>query len=449
MYPLTSSLRNSLEIFLEDETIRPESFIEFVSKKRSDPLPLLASIFNHVRSSVPKLARHEELEAVLEDELTKRYFVQILPNKPLLLSKKCYVQNLNDDGWMHVASFLKFKSFVAYSSTCRRFREIALVALPLNARNIQKLMQRQIARTQFVPRPFAQSSYNRPYDLTLAKVRSVAALGQFPGAKSLRILDANTSSAHFTELMASLPHLQSLYFGNLNQVTPQVLAECLFPASLRACTLLGEKACDEAVQALSRRCPNLEELTLHACKRLTVAAFSDKTPFHSLKKLELFSSTISDSDLAYILSCCPHLQSLNLNHSSNLTGTTLAEYEGLKFLKELDLQGTGITDAVFMTIAKRASSLETLNIGFCDSISRQGYEEVTYPPKLERLLINWGNIGNQGLRRLLDTTNLKELQLTNCTRLTEEVFDERPGLRYRENFNFEGSTVLNAFAADF
>ena len=356
---------------------------------------------------------------------------------------------LTNDSWLHVASFLKYKSLKAFSATCRLFRQIGLQALSGNARIIQKLVQSQLAKTEYIPLPFAHASYNRPYDLTLACVQSVAAVGQFPGVRSLKILDANTSKAHFHALLASLPHLEKLYLGNLSQVTPDVLAQCVFPPSLKSCMLLGEKACDGAVRALARQCPNLKELTLHACKRLTIAAFSGKTPFRALGKLELFSATISDRDLGHILSCCPNLQSLNLNHSSNITGTTLAEFEGLEFLKELDLQGTGVSSDVFKIICLRAKCLQTLNIGFCDSISRQGYEEVVYPPKLERLFVNWGNIGNRGLQRLLDTTNLIELQLTNCTNLTEEVFDERPGLRYRPNFNFEGSTVLNVFAADY
>lgn len=449
MHPLTKELRGHLQVFLEDETIRPESFIEFIEKQPKEPLSSLASLFNHLRSSQPKTFRLLDLEAQLERELAQRYFVQILPNKPLMLSKKCYVQLLNTDGWLHVASFLKFKSLLAYSQTCRSFRQIGLQALSCDSKNIQKYVKHQLAGAAYVPLPFAEPSYSRPYDLTLTKVRSVAAAGQFPCVQSLKILDANISQVHFTGLLASLPHLKKLYFGNLNEVTPDVLAQCAFPPSLKSCMLLGEKACDQAVRALARQCPNLEELTLHACKQLTIAAFSGKTPFCALRKLELFSARISDRDLRHILSCCPNLQSLNLNHSSNLTGSTLAEFDGLEFLKELDLQGTGISDDIFKAICLRASNLQTLNIGFCDGISVHGYEEVVYPPKLERLLVNWGNIGNRGLLRLLDTTNLKELQLTNCTKLTEALFDERPWLRNRPDFNFEGSIALNAFAADF
>ncbi len=448
MHPLTRTLRESLAIFIENETIRPDAFIEFIEKKPNSR-PLLVSLFNHVRNTVDKESRHFELESALEDVLTKRHFVQVLPNRPVVLSKKCHLGRLTDDALLHIASFFKFKNLRSFTATCQRFRQIGLALFTRTPRNIQKLIQHELSRRIWVPLPFGADHYTVGYNLTLSKVLSVAALRQFPGVQQLKILDAKITREHVAEILQTTNDLRSFYCGNIQELAEGGFAALSLPATLESCTFMGSVATDCAVRALAKQCPLLQELVLHDCTAVTRAAFSKENPLLKLKKLILCSAKYTDAGLSHVLSCCPSVHTLTINRCTNFTGSSLFEFDGLEFLEELNVEMTHLTGEFFKSILDRAKNLVRLNVSFCDDIASQAFVEVVYPPKLEHFSCNWTEIDDDGLRHLLDSTNLKTLQLTSCSQLTSQLFNERPSLLKQEGFDFGFSSDVDAFVEDF
>ena len=121
----------------------------------------------------------------------------------------------------------------------------------------------------------------------------------------------------------------------------------------------------------------------------------------------------------------------------------------LEFLEELDVRGTPLTSNHYRLILQRANKLAALNVSFCDDVSEGAFEQAVYPPTLKRFAADWSNIGNRGFRHLFHSTHLEALEMRNCTRITNEVFDERPELLQRSNFYFDGTIAEGAFAANF
>lgn len=343
---------------------------------------------------------------------------------------------LNDDCWRCVLCHLKIKDLLVASCVNRYFRNVGFEVLVASPRNVQKLVQNKLAHANSVT-PLLDSPIQTRYDLTLTKVRSIAALMFFPAVRNLKVLDAAVSQAHFASMLTATVGLESLYCkAGLCSKGGESL---LLPASLKKCSLIGdiEGLHDSAVRSLSKKCPNLEEMILHCAKQLSIQAFAIETPFQNLRKLELFSANFGDVEISHVLSCCPSMRIFNINHCKNFTGSSLVDDARLEFLEELDVRGTPLTSNHYCLILQRAKKLAALNISFCDDVSEDAFEQAVYPPTLKRFAADWSNIGNQGLRRLLHSTDLEQLELRSCTRLTNEVFDERPELLQRPNFYFE------------
>lgn len=355
---------------------------------------------------------------------------------------------LDNDCWHHILSRLEIKDLLVVSCVNHYFRVMGFYAIAPFPRYVEKFVQKNLADANFLTLVLDPPIQTR-YDLTLTKVCSIGALALFPAVRNLKVLDAAVSQAHFTSMIATTVGLESLFckVGLCSKGGESLL----LPVSLKRCTLISDMQgmSDQAVRSLSKKCPNLEELILHSAKQLSIQAFSIGTPFQNLRKLELFSANFGDADISHVLSCCPSIRFFNINHCKNFTGSSLVDDAKVEFLEELNVCGTPITSNSYCLILERAKKLTALNISFCDDISEDAFEQVVYPPTLTRFIADWTNIGNLGFRLLLHSTHLEALEMRNCTRLTNEVFDEHPELLQRSNFYFDGTIAEDAFAADF
>lgn len=337
----------------------------------------------------------------------------------------------------HLFSCCSFKTVLALSATCTTLRANAYSAIASVSRLCRKYIERAAVKNGFLP----QITGSKPYDVVLQKLRSSEVFSRFPAARRITLYDANASKESIFALLAACQDIIDFKATYVRALAPADFSPCPFPRTLKSVTLMGNAVGDQTIRSLAAAVPNLEELVLHRCKDITMAAFSGKTPFRSLKKLHLYSAALNDVALGHIFGCCPNLRNIKLNHAENCTGSTLAECAFVEFLEELDLQGTNLTSTLFKVIVGRAKRLVSLEISFCDHITREAFEEVNYPKTLKSFSGHWTNIGDNGLRRLLDATNLESLQLTSCTRLTHAVFQERPQLLVREKFDFGFPTV--------
>ncbi|MCE5293538.1 MAG: F-box protein, partial [Chlamydiales bacterium] len=422
VYPLDSSLRWEFNVYLENDTIRPDLFLEKITRDIEDPREFLARLFNHVLYTEDKELRHNELLETIEWFLAKRHFVQVPLGQPLVITHKCFIEMLPHDCWDKVASRLPYKSLLAFSGTCKKFRAEGFAQLARNSRFINKYVRSALSTKDFSVSKVEQAVFDTRYDLDLPEVKALEVFRLFPGVRNLRILDRKSSFESIQAVLKALPTLQGLVLANLECLTNKTMPKLALPAGLKHCTLWAEVS-DTTINTLAQRCHGLTELVVCCARRLTAKAFSNKTPFTDLKKLHLYSVNYREATLRRIFKCSPKIENLHLNSCTAFRGGSLA---ALKFLKELNVSMTNFTGANFKALMQNASALTYIDISFCNGIASRDFEEVKYPQTLKEFTGHWTEINDNGLRNLIHTTALDSLQLTSCVRLTEEVFEEHP-----------------------
>ena len=432
VYPLDSSLCYSFGVYLENDTIRPDLYIEKVSSETEDSLPVLVRLFNHVLYTKDKNGRHKELLVSLEDFLTKKHFVQIVPGQPLVLTNECFIDMLPDENLDNILSRLGYKDLLEFSKTCMKFEGLGLARLARNSKYLNKYVSNALVTEGFILPKSPYDFFNARYNLDLPKFISLAVFKICPLVQTLKILEAKTSIKSMQAVLQALPNLQGLLLGNLECLTEVNIPTIEFPAGLKRCTLWGRTS-DTTIATLARRSLGLNELVVCCAKDLTPKAFSGKTPFKDLTKLHLYSVNYSEATLRHIFLCSPKIENLHLNSCNAFTGSSLVH---LRFLKELNASITSFTGAHFKTAMQNAPSLTTLDVSFCEGITSEDFEQVKYPKTLREFTGHWTDMNYNGLQNLILTTALDSLQLTSCVRLTEEVFEEHPELLAHPNYDF-------------
>jgi hypothetical protein len=406
MIPGAKWLSQQLSIFVENDTIRPEVFIEVI-ERRSNPLKSLVWLFNHIDGLREVDLRHIDLQQELETTLSKKYCVWTLA-KPVTISKKCYIKALNNEALLHIANRLDYNTLEAFSGVSRRFRSIALTAIASSSDFIQKFVEKALARP--IKRDFPNAPYHRKYELEVSRLRTTDALLQFPMATKVTVMDATVKKKVLQDLLLRIGKLEELTIFTMLTLSDQDVSMLPFPPSLKACSIMYPG--DATVLALAKKCPNLEKLSLRNCKTLTIAAFS-KTPFKNLRELDLSSAKYSDLELRGIFRLCPNVRSLSLTHCSLFTGSTLVEHEEAKFLEELNVSGTGFTGENLHKIFRIAKNLHSLNVSYCEDISEQAFAEAEYPSSLKNFTANWSNFGVGGLMRIQEFCVIESIEISD------------------------------------
>ncbi|MGD9108510.1 MAG: AAA family ATPase [Gammaproteobacteria bacterium] len=208
---------------------------------------------------------------------------------------------------------------------------------------------------------FKNIALNSPLQLKKLKIISFKNAGGL-AAKDLEII---------FRFCSNLEKLDLSWCGNIINV----LRELSNNSSLQLINLKKlnlsdiEELTDEAVEAIFKLCPNLEELNLSACFYIE-NAFKNlsqdlRNRLKKLKILNLYQTNITTENLEVILKCCPNLEVLNIGECEEIVGEFEDLSENSRFrlthLKELSLIDATMSKANIETILKISPNLEDLN----------------------------------------------------------------------------------------
>jgi hypothetical protein len=156
-----------------------------------------------------------------------------------------------------------------------------------------------------------------------------------------------------------------------------------------------------------------EKLSIPLAKTLELAKIAG--PF--LRKLDLSEKSISDQELKDIFRVCPNIKELNLSGCNKLTDAALDQLpEGLK---SLDLSFVKLSD---VALDQLPEGLKSLDLSFCVKLSDAVIGKL--PQGLLSLSLNRCNLTNAALQKL--PKGLQSLNLGGCKKLTDSDIDQLP-----------------------
>ncbi len=330
----------------------------------------------------------------------------------------CCLDLLPKDLFTIIFSYLPFKSFMAFSLTCRKFRAIGGAIFLQNAAFVAKVVTRLVAHPKAPPFPFWGGPVQIGLSLTLPRVRTLAVLERCTNITALHVLDAQVSALQVSQLLQKAPQLKSLDFWHFMQVGDRDLAKVPFPPTLIDCRFMGANVGSRTVQKVFQSCQSLEKLSLRDCKPISKGAFS----LHAnLRVLEFFRAQLTDDTLSHILKCCPRLYRLLLPSCSGFDGSAIANFAALEALEELNVNSTGLQGEFYRNIVSRAKGLVVLNVGFSSTIACEDFAAPEYPRTLKQFHANWTDIDDRGVMRIFKTASLELCNLSDCYNLSNEL----------------------------
>jgi hypothetical protein len=196
--------------------------------------------------------------------------------------------------------------------------------------------------------------------------------------------------------------------------------------------LHGTKCDDRVIKEIHDCAPNLRMLEF-SYTEVTAASFRELHRFKDLRSifalnlddacLECFSTItqleqliISDSNITDLglehLGRLENLRKVNLNLTS-ITGSGFARFKPLPNLRFLRITGECLNDQGMANIVKMAPSITELFVGEA-KLTDFAVNEILKLKQLQMLEISGTEISEDGLKRLVDNLNLKELQVSRA-----------------------------------
>jgi hypothetical protein len=167
---------------------------------------------------------------------------------------------------------------------------------------------------------------------------------------------------------------------------------------------LGAKVTDQTLAQIVEIFPNMRNLNLRGCYKITDAGLVHLKDLTKLTYLNLVNCWhITDAGLEY-LKDLTHLTKLNLVNCWHITDCN-------------------ITDAGLVHLS-RLTHLTELNLWGCRKITDAGLVHLSRLTHLTKLNLGWCSITNAGLVHLKDLTNLTFLGLAVSENITDAAIDE-------------------------
>ncbi|XP_033107249.1 F-box/LRR-repeat protein 4-like [Anneissia japonica] len=180
----------------------------------------------------------------------------------------------------------------------------------------------------------------------------------------------------FSSRCRQLKKLSLAWCGSYGMLTPETFdrfiercgrnMECL---QLSCCSFLN----DDNVQTIAETCTQLKELNFQSCTQLNGRSFGCLSSLHSLQRLNLYRTSLTDNQACFLFKNFPDLEHLNLGSVSGIQHFdvvmgSLGHY--CKKLKSLDLwRAKTLTKIGLGSLAKGCPQLLELDIGWCLDVS--------------------------------------------------------------------------------
>jgi F-box and leucine-rich repeat protein GRR1 len=197
---------------------------------------------------------------------------------------------------------------------------------------------------------------------------------------------------------------------------------------------------DDAVTALINEGPNLRELRLAHCTRLTDSAFLNlpyDIKFESLRILDLTDcAELQDAGVQRIISAAPRLRNLVLAKCRQITDRAVSAITKLgKNLHYIHLGHCArITDNGVLQLVKACTRIRYIDLACCSNLTDNSITQLATLPKLKRIgLVKCGNITDRSVYALakpkhstefkhqMTSGSLERVHLSYCVNLTLPV----------------------------
>eukprot|EP00475_Leptophrys_vorax_P006103 TRINITY_DN13743_c0_g1_i1.p1 TRINITY_DN13743_c0_g1~~TRINITY_DN13743_c0_g1_i1.p1 ORF type:complete len:684 (+),score=142.96 TRINITY_DN13743_c0_g1_i1:308-2053(+) len=257
-------------------------------------------------------------------------------------------------------------------------------------------------------------------------------LGFVAKIERLQILNLESceqiTNAGIEVLAASCPDLQELnlkYCRNVNNTGIEFLASGC--RALKRLNLNYLPITDAALEALSRGCPQIVELSLKYCRNVTDAGVVVLlTACHDLKSLTLsYCHQITNTVLRQLGASCYQLEDLNVKYCREITDDGLESLaQGCRQLADLNVNYCeNITDAGLRALADGCHQLKALKIVYCRKVSDNGIAAISAGcHQLTALMADsCPLLTDESLRFLAEGCHLlNKLNLDSCLRLSDQ-----------------------------
>ncbi|KAK7896193.1 hypothetical protein WMY93_021518 [Mugilogobius chulae] len=178
---------------------------------------------------------------------------------------------------------------------------------------------------------------------------------------------------------------------------------------------------NQALRELSRNCLNLQYLSLAYCSRFTDQGFLYLTTgrgCHNLVHLNLSGCTQA------LLSRCHCLSAISLMDAPNISDSTFKAIAEVVKLRTFNIEGNNqLTDVGWKVLCSSSQGLRRLHAAECTRLNNDSLRSIGTLRHLHYLDISMcNNVGNVGIKYLTDglsAPKIRELNISNCSRITD------------------------------
>ncbi|KAL3219059.1 hypothetical protein MRX96_050562 [Rhipicephalus microplus] len=215
------------------------------------------------------------------------------------------------------------------------------------------------------------------------------------------------------QLLRALPDIRCLDLSDNYSVNNNVILGAFKDTTYESCTVLNLSWCpqidDSAIDCLSSRLPNLEELYLVGCDHIadsSMGFIAARLP--KLRVLDIKECEVSNAGL----------QRLAGFGEDGVLSTTL----GVKALTHLGLEDcTLVSDAGLESISLGLVQLSSLDLSMCLSVTDSGLQHVGEMASLKKLsLVSCEELTGLSIQHLAKLTDLRTLNISECDLVTKD-----------------------------
>jgi hypothetical protein len=206
---------------------------------------------------------------------------------------------------------------------------------------------------------------------------------------------------------------------------------------------------DKQLIFIAKNFPNLEELDIESCSKITELGFEHLANLSKLKSLSLFYSFNISVDGFDKITKLSNLSFLLIQGGQKINAEGFDKLKNLRNLKFLVInECEKMTDESLESICS-GLNLTGLSLGNCSQITDKGLEHLAKQTFLQQLsLEGCSEITDKGLEHLAKQTYLKQFSLDGCSQITDKGLEHLANLIYLKQLSLKGCSQItdNGFA---
>ncbi len=263
--------------------------------------------------------------------------------------------------------------------------------------------------------------------------------------------------ADLISLLNKNPYTKVLNLEGCERLTDavlRILPECF--ESLQELNLRGCKGITEAgLDTLAENASKLKRLTLDYCPGTTVKllhklntkgiAFSIEGVMFKQNILDLSArkDTLTDEELRQALDANPEITELCLSQCTKITEAGLSPLKNFQWLRSLNLQGCTQLTGAGLQYLSGLTQLTSLNLNSCTQLTGAGFQHLARLTQLTSLDLRFcTQLTGAGLQYFSGLTRLTSLDLYECTQLTDAGLQYLAGLTQLTSLSLQNCTQL-------